>query len=740
MRFRFREVSSIALVLAGFMSLSACGSNNTTTATITSVAITPTTVTVPINGQTQFTAVVNLSATTTSTGTTISTTTAVTWEVNGTAGGSSTIGTIVPSSTDAQVGVYTAPDVVPTTNNGTVNITAVADQTGTTASSTVTTVTSNIAVITIGSGLGLAVTQPSAIVSAGAQHQFSATLNGLVDANATWSVSSALGGIVGAIDPVTGIYTAPLYPPPGGSVTITATDGANTATATAKIIYSDKSLSGPYAFIYTGADASGFLSVAGSFVADGNGHILSGVEDINSFVNGISTGVPISGLNNTYVVGTDGRGSAVLNGANVEFAMTTNQHAVLTRFDSNTTGSGSVDQQNLNDLVTQDSVVSGPYAFSFSGADLGFKPATVAGKFYADGSGNVPPTNVASGITPNMDVNDNGAVTLSDTSLNGSYALDTTFPGSGRGTITLLSTSINALTSSAITHQLQFAFYVTDNTHLHLVEIDHDAYLGGDAFSAPTGNSFSVANLTGANFVFAAGGNSSKGSYAAGGVFASSGGGTVSGGAIDTNNAGTVVSNTALISCPYTVDATTGRIDLKLFAGTGACPAAGPNSSLSEFAVYQTVQGPALMIEIDANAISTGAAFQQLAIPASMTGNFAISVAGQGFFHNAPASYQPDATGQVTLAGTALGVGIGGGGGNLDINVFNSTFPSDILSSTTSTLSAPSTTNGRGTMLLNGTSPNVTYNLVYYPINGSTALLFDQDKTRIAIGIVALQF
>jgi hypothetical protein len=85
-------------------------------------------------------------------------------------------------------------------------------------------------------------------------------------------------------------------------------------------------------------------------------------------------------------------------------------------------------------------------------------------------------------------------------------------------------------------------------------------------------------------------------------------------------------------------------------------------------------------------------------------------------------------------------VGIGGGGGKLDINTFNATFPSDIISTATSTLSAPAATTGRGTMLLNGTSPNVTYNLAYYPINGNAALLFDLDKTRIAIGVIALQF
>ena len=393
----------------------------------------------------------------------------------------------------------------------------------------------------------------------------------------------------------------------------------------------------------------------------------------------------------------------------------------------------------MNDLVALPSVVFGPYAFSATGADVSFKPATIAGKFYADGNGNVPPTNVPLSITPIVDVNDNGAVTAADTTLNGSYSLDTTFPGSGRGTITLMSTAINALTSTAPVHQLQFAFYVVDSTHLHLVEIDHNAYLGGDSFSAPTGNSFSAANLPGPNYVFASGGNSSTGAYAVGGVFASNASGTISGGVLDSNNAGTVASNKTLIACPYTVDGTTGRIDLKLFSGTGTCPTTA-NAALSEFAVYQTLKGNAFMIEIDANAISTGVAFQQLTVPASITGNFALNVAGQGFFHNAPQSYQPVATGQITLAGSSLGVGIGGNAGNLDINTFSSIFPNDIISPTTSTLTLPATTTGRGTMLLNGTSPSVTYSLVYYPISGNAAVLFDQDKTRIAIGLIAIQF
>jgi len=249
MRPSLRSFSGFALaaaVAAGILSLSACGGGSSSaTPTITSVSITPTAVTVPLNTQTDFTAVVNLSNSTTTT-TTTTTSTVVTWQVNGVTGGNSTTGTIVSSPTDEQVGVYTAPLVVPTTNNGQVNITAIATQTNNSSSTSTTTITSNTAVVTIGTGLGLATSPTTAIVSAGSKKQFSATLNGLTDANATWSVSSAKGGSIGTIDPNSGVYTAPLYPPPGGAVTVTATDGANTATSTVDIIYSDGSLNGSY--------------------------------------------------------------------------------------------------------------------------------------------------------------------------------------------------------------------------------------------------------------------------------------------------------------------------------------------------------------------------------------------------------------------------------------------------------------------------------------------------------------
>jgi hypothetical protein len=108
----------------------------------------------------------------------------------------------------------------------------------------------------------------------------------------------------------------------GGKVTFPTPQGA----------FTNANLSGPFAFSYTGSDAGGFLAVAGSFVADGAGHITSGTQDINSGA-GISTNVASSG---TYLVRSDGRGTITLNSpagnSTLDFVIVAGGHALVTPF------------------------------------------------------------------------------------------------------------------------------------------------------------------------------------------------------------------------------------------------------------------------------------------------------------------------------------------------------------------------------------------------------------------------
>ena len=629
------------------------------------------------------------------------------------------------------MGIYTAPTVVPTTNNGQVNITAVAQQTNTTvttsSSNTTNTVTSNTATVTVAVTLGFSISPTVASAAAGQTVQFSSILNGVTDVHTVWTITSSTAGNPGSIVASTGLYTAPLVPPSGNSITITGTDGTNSASETITITYSDHSVTGPYAFSYTGDNQLGFSAVAGSFVADGNGNIESGVEDTSSFQTGVTTEVAFTG---NYVVNTDGTGSVNLtNGSTWRFVLAGNQHAVIVRSDVANTGSGALDQQNVNAL----NALTGPsttvaYGFAGSGADATTsKPLAMGGIFSANSSGTIPAGNNI------LDLNDGGNVTQSDRSLVGSYSFDPNFPGTGRGTLTLTSTAAG---------QREFAFYTVDVTtvgsatvanHLRLIEIDHNGYFVGDAFIVPNGISFSASNLPAASYVFKAGGNSTTGAYAAAGVFTSDGAGNMTGGAFDANNAGTIQNNVTLTSCGYSVDSTTGRVDLKL-CGAGT----------SEFAIYPTSQSSAVMVEIDSTAISSGIAYQQQSpSTAAPSGNFAIALAGQGIFHNSPSSYQQDVEGQLVLSSGSFT------SGNLDINNFNGVFARDPVN-TGSTTSGTTTTplssfaapgsNGRGTAVITGTNPAVSYKLVYYGVNANTTLLLDQDSGFVLNGVLLTQF
>jgi hypothetical protein len=704
MRKRMSSVLGSLCAVVGLAAMCACGGGSGQI-NVTSIAISPTSGTVALNTQLQLSATVNLANTTS----TSETNTTVTWYVNGVAGGNSSVGTITTSTLSNQTGIYTAPGTQPANNNGQVSITAQAPQFPGSTTNTAT-ITSNTALIQVGVGAGLSVSPVTASVPAGGNLQFTGILNNVTTTNVTWAISSTNGGDIGTIDSNTGLYTAPLFPPPGGVITVTATSPQATAaaTATANIVYSDASLTGPFAFSYVGNNTLGYIAAAGSLVADGNGKITSGLFDSTGFLGGPSSAISFTG---TYAVGPDGRGSIVLSGGGgsgttIQFVLTNNQHAYITRFNAGTSGTGAMDQQNLNDLTTSPSVISGPYVFEFTGSDATFQQLGVAGRFTANGAGTIPNT----GAT--VDFNDNGTVTANDTSLAGTYKFDTTQPNTGRGTMTLTSTAIGTL---------NFAFYTIDSTHLRVVETDTSDYLAGDVYSGIAGP-FNVGNLAKGNFAFTVGGTSAAGAYALGGVLTSDGAGNISGGVSDLNDAGTATLATTLGGCTYTSDATNSRIDLTIGA-SGSCT--------TEFAGYPTSTGSVLLLELDSAAVAGGTAYLQLAT-AAPAGALAIGLGSQGIFYNSSAQYGQDLDAAVNFRATVAGAG------SIDINNFNAVYPSDPVNTTTA-IAAPSSL-GRGTMILSGKNPNVTFGLVYYVVSPNLSLLLGSDTTRTNVGQIGLQY
>jgi hypothetical protein len=154
------------------------------------ISVSPITATVGVSQTQQFTAAV--------TGTT---NTAVTWSVDGVAGGNENIGVIGAS------GIYTAPS---TYGTHTVTATSVADSTK----------SANAAVAVI----SLTVSPATTMLAPLGTRQFAATVEGANNTAVTWSVNGVPGGnsSVGIIT-TAGLYTAPLSP---GSYTVTATSVA----------------------------------------------------------------------------------------------------------------------------------------------------------------------------------------------------------------------------------------------------------------------------------------------------------------------------------------------------------------------------------------------------------------------------------------------------------------------------------------------------------------------------------
>jgi hypothetical protein len=450
--------------------------------------------------------------------------------------------------------------------------------------------------------------------------------------------------------------------------------------------FTNANLSGPFAFSYIGSDAGGFLSAAGSFVADGAGHISSGIEDINSS-SGVSPNIAVTG---TYLVRADGRGSITLNSptpnsnSTLDFVIVAGGHALVTRFDTRATGSGTIDQQTPS--AFSNAALAGPFAFTLSGINTGGVPLAVGGVFTSDAAGNL--------TAGTDDSNDNGLVVTNDP-ITGSIPVAST----GRG-IATINTSLGTLT---------FAFYVVDANHLKIVETNAIPALGGEAFRQ-TGP-FTNASVSGP-FAFTVAGTDllSFNPFAAGGVLTSDGVGNVTSGIEDFNDASSI-STAVPFTGTYTV-ASTGRGTLALNTGAGAF----------SFAIYPS-SGGVLSLETDNRFLTTGAALQQQTTPfsaGSLQGTYGMNFTG------AAGGSELDSISEFTADG------VGKLNGIIDINNSGGiTFGQSM----TGTFVAAS--NGRFASSLQ--TPLGVQNTVVYLVDGNRALFVEVDGGLVAAGDIRHQ-
>jgi hypothetical protein len=449
--------------------------------------------------------------------------------------------------------------------------------------------------------------------------------------------------------------------------------------------FTNSNFTGPFAFSYTGTDG-GFLAVAGSFQADGAGKISSGTQDTNSGL-GITTNVAITG---TYTVRADGRGTINLTSpagnSTLDFVLVAGGHALVTRFDGNATGSGTIDQQTTSAFTN--AALAGSYAFNLSGIDNIGNPLGVAGNFTSDASGNI------TGVT---DSNDTGSVVAN-------IAMTGTMPvaASGRGTAT-----INAIRGQVLT----FAYYVVDNTHLKMVETDATFALGGEAFRQ-TGP-FSAASVSGP-FAFTIAGVDllTAGPFAAGGILTSDGAGNISSGTEDFNDDGTILQNVGLTGS-YTM-AASGRGTLTINTTQGTFT----------FVIYPT-SGGVLALETDVTFLAGGTALQQQTT-AFTAGTFS-GIYGLNYTAVDPASgAELDSVAEFTADGTSKLSGI------VDLNNNGAITFGQPLTGTY-------TISGNGRTVVPLQTSIGTQNMVVYMVNPNRALFIELDTDLVAAGDIRHQ-
>lgn len=462
-----------------------------------------------------------------------------------------------------------------------------------------------------------------------------------------------------------------------GSITFPAPQGT----------FTNANLSGAFAFSYTGNDAGGFLAVAGSFVADGAGKITSGNQDINSGVLTAPVSVPITG---TYVVRADGRGTANLTSpapvgaTTLDFVIVSGGHALVTRFDKNATGSGTIDQQN--NAAFSNAALAGAFAFSLSGIDTGGIPLAVGGVFTSDTTGTL-----TAGLD---DSNTNGSVVTNDP-MTGSIPVTAT----GRGTATL-NTFRGALT---------FAYYVVDATHLKIVGTNTFPALGGEAFRQ-TGP-FTNASVSGP-FAFTVAGADllSLNPFAAGGVFVSDGAGNLSAGIEDINDGGFLTINATFTGAYVMAANGRGTMTLTTTAGTFT------------FAIYRS-SGGVIVLETDNRFLTSGTALQQQTTPftaASFQGTYGMNFTGSN------SGSELDSIAEFTSDGATKLTGI------IDINNSGGITFGQPLTGTF-------TTAGNGRTIMPLQTPLGTQNMVVYLVNGTRALFVEVDGSLVAAGDIRHQ-
>jgi hypothetical protein len=465
--------------------------------------------------------------------------------------------------------------------------------------------------------------------------------------------------------------------------------------------FSNSDLNGTYVFSVTGSDANGaFLTLVGSAAANGSGGITSGTVDFLD-----SEVIPTSPIaqaitGGSYSITADGRGqihfNTTINNSNdqptsvtftLDLVLTSSSHGLVTEYDGNGTGSGTIDLQSS---VAQ-SQIAGSYAFGVSGAGNGGLPLALVGAMTLGGTGTV-----TTGIE---DINDDG---IAQTGVGG-VALSTS-------SFVTVGTPGTALIATSGSGSFSFDVYPIDSTHLKFVENDGFNLLSGDVYTQG-------ASIPSGQLVYTMAGsenNSGNGTEPIDvGGWLTNNGGTITTGEEDYNDGGNVGLNLGISGGSFAALAG-GRSTLTLdnFVNGAANDLPGAYTFAAYPFSYSGGTGIQLL-EIDNAGVTSGTAYPQTGV------TLAASPEGYGFnLTGFNSGGEEDDIAEFVTSSTGFS-------GIVDLNDLTSLSFDKALS--TSAFSAPDG-NGVGSVTTNYWMFN------FYVVNPTTNLVLETDSGQVGLG------
>jgi autotransporter family porin len=471
--------------------------------------------------------------------------------------------------------------------------------------------------------------------------------------------------------------------------------------------FTTSDLSGTYVFSSTGTDSVGdFITMVGSVVASG-GNISSGTVDIYS-ADILAAAQPITGGN--YSITADGRGQLNFNttvltatstttpvGATftLDFVLTSSAHGLVTEYDSNGTGSGTIDLQST---VSQ-AQLAGSFAFGVSGVGntTSESPIGAAGAFTLGDTGVV----TAAGTE---DINNDGLFSTGSITTASSVSVGTS-PG--------IATIVSSLGTT-----YAFDVYPIDNTHFKLIQTDGLLFTSGDAYTQATA-------ISNGQLVFTAEGLDSSGLPIAEGGWLTNSAGTISAGLEDFNDGGSV--NTATTIGGGFGALTGGRSTLTLSGFVNGAASAVPGTYT--FAAYPfTFSGGSgiQLLEIDDAGITSGVAYPQTSTALAASQGYGLNLSGLNLSNILSGSgglFEEDDIAEFTTTSSGFS-------GIVDFNDEGTLTPDKAL---TGTYPAAVDSNGRGTVTTNY------FNYNFYVIDGDSFVLLEVDTTQVGQGTFEMQ-